>query len=148
MGTHYTPYKNGQSLVEVVVAIGVVVLIVSGLVIAVISSLRSAQSSRLRSTATKLTQDGIEIMRNLRDTGWSQFALNDSPNAWCLGLDGILVELPSCTGNIVIGGLTYTRTALLTETSTDQLTVTITVTWIEGKTLKNSNATTYLTKWR
>jgi type II secretory pathway pseudopilin PulG len=145
-------FTKGQSLVEAVVAIAVVVLIVSGLIIAVISSLRSAQSSRARSTATKLTQDGIEIVRNLRDLGWTDFISKDSSVAWCLGNDKELSNLPvDCVNNIPadsVNKIPFTRTALITETSPNQATVTIEVTWLEGQTPRKSTVTTYLTQWR
>jgi hypothetical protein len=145
-------WNKGQSLVEAVVAIAVVVLIVSGLIIAVISSLRSAQSSRARSTATKLTQDGIEIVRNLRDLGWSDFISKDSPIAWCLGNDKELSNLPAdCIHNIPADSVSktpFTRTALITKSAQNQATVTIEVTWLEGQTSRKSTATTYLTQWR
>jgi Tfp pilus assembly protein PilV len=150
MNTHKTAYhhKKGQSLIEVVVAIGVVILIVTGLIVAVLSSLRSAQSSKSRSVATKLTQDGIESIRNLRDSGWATFISKNSVNPWCMGSDGVLVDHPPCAQAIVSGGISYGRTAQITSTAIDQATVTVTVTWIEGQTAKNSTATTILSKWR
>jgi type II secretory pathway pseudopilin PulG len=139
---------QGQSLIEVVVAIAVVILIVSGLIIAVISSLRSAQSSKARSVSTKLTQDGIESIRNLRDSGWATFISKSSATSWCLGTDGLLTDHPPCPQNIVTGGITFIRTVLIADTGGDQATVTVTVTWTEGQTAKNSTVTTVLTKWR
>lgn len=140
--------RNGQSLIETVIAIAVVVLIVSGLVIAVISSMRSAQSSRARSLATKLTQDGIESIRNLRDSGWANFIDSyTSFDEWCLGTDGI-PSPPDCT-DITISNLHFTRTALIENSGQDQVTVTVRVTWKDGSTTdRQSKASTYLTKWR
>jgi Tfp pilus assembly protein PilW len=150
MYIHATRRTKGQSLVEVVVAIAIVILIVSGLVVSVITSLRSAQSSRNRSIATKLTQDGMEIIRNLRDNGWNQFITYHSLDPWCMDSSGVLTAPdPVCAPNSTSSSTSFTRTALLTyDVILNRMSVTITVVWTEGRTVKNSSAETYLTQWR
>jgi Tfp pilus assembly protein PilV len=143
--------NKGQSLIEAVVAIGVVILIVSGLIVAVISSIRSAQSSRSRSVATKLTQDGMESMRNLRDSGWTQFISLASGVEWCLGSDGIITapdETDLSCPQIESAKTFFDRRIVISDTSDEQATVMVTVTWTEGSTPRRSSAVTYLTKWR
>ena len=145
--------RKGQSLVESVVAIAVVILIVSGLIVAVISSLHSSQSSRARSTATKLTQTGIEAIRNLRDGGWTQFITFVSPVAWCLDESGNPLppnDIDSSCPQIITGGVSFDRRVLITADvfPPEKTTIKVTVTWTEGQTPKVSEAETYLSKWR
>lgn len=59
--------QNGQTLVELVVVIGVLVIVVGALVFATIASIRNAQFSKNQAQATKLAQEGIERVRTGRD---------------------------------------------------------------------------------
>lgn len=62
-----TSKQNGQSLVEVVVALSVAAVIITALLIVVITSLRNAQLSQTQSRATKYAQEGLEKVRAIRD---------------------------------------------------------------------------------
>lgn len=59
--------NKGQSLMEVVVATAVGVLVVMALVFATIFSLRNANFAKNSAQATKLAQEGIEMVRLGRD---------------------------------------------------------------------------------
>jgi Tfp pilus assembly protein PilV len=137
---------KGQSLIEVIVTIVVVTLIVTGLTVAVITSMKSAQSSRARSTGAKLTQDGIEKIRNLRDKGWNTFMTYSGQ--FCLRDATEPSEISSCS-DISVGTLKYRRTVeFVPEAANEKMTVTIKVEWNEGEEIRTSSATTYFTKWR
>src|SRR3989338_7550054 len=58
---------KGQTLLELVVVMGVSVLVIGALVFATISSLRNAQFSKNQTLATKLAQERIERVRTARD---------------------------------------------------------------------------------
>lgn len=59
--------ENGQSLLEVIVAVSMGILIVSALTFATIFSLRNANFAKNSAQATKLAQEGIERVRTGRD---------------------------------------------------------------------------------
>lgn len=59
--------EKGQSLMEVIVAATVGILVASTLTFATIFSLRNANFAKNSAQATKLAQEGIEMMRSLRD---------------------------------------------------------------------------------
>ncbi len=59
--------QNGQSLIEMVVVVSIGVLVATALVFATIASLRNSQFAKNQSIATKLAQEGIEIVRGIRD---------------------------------------------------------------------------------
>lgn len=61
------PVKHGQSLVEVVIALGVVVILAVSLVSASLIVQRSARNAKNNTQATKLVQQTIEQLRVLRD---------------------------------------------------------------------------------
>lgn len=58
---------KGQTLLEVIVTSAVGILVVSALTFAVIFSLRNASFAKNQAQATKLAQEGLEIVRSLRD---------------------------------------------------------------------------------
>lgn len=58
---------KGQSLLELVVVIAVVVIVIGALTFATIASLRNAQFSQNQAQATKLAQEALEWTRSGRD---------------------------------------------------------------------------------
>lgn len=59
--------QTGQTLLELIVVITVIVLVVGALVFATIASLRNARFAQNQVQATKLAQEGMEQVRSLRD---------------------------------------------------------------------------------
>ncbi len=59
--------NKGQTLLELVVVISVVVIVVGALVFATIASIRNASFAQNQLQATKLAQEGLEKVRSLRD---------------------------------------------------------------------------------
>lgn len=57
---------KGQTLLELVVVIAVIVIVIGALVFATIASLRNAQFSKNQAQATKLAQEGLELVRSGR----------------------------------------------------------------------------------
>lgn len=59
--------EKGQTLLELLAVISVMVIVVTALVFATISSLRNSQFAQNQNQATKLSQEGLEKLRSLRD---------------------------------------------------------------------------------
>ena len=59
--------SKGQTLIELVIVVAVIVLVVGALVFATISSIRNATLAKNQSQATKLAQEGLEKVRSLRN---------------------------------------------------------------------------------
>lgn len=59
--------QSGQTLIELIVVMAVSVIIIGALVFATIASLRNAQFSKNQAQATKLAQQGLELVRAGRD---------------------------------------------------------------------------------
>ena len=59
--------EAGQTLLELIIVMAISVIIIGALVFATVSSLRNAQFSKNQAQATKLAQEGIEIVRSGRD---------------------------------------------------------------------------------
>ena len=65
---------RGQSLLEVVFAVGIVAIIILGIVSLANRSLGNSNSSRDRSLASRHVQEMTECLREARDTDWNTFA--------------------------------------------------------------------------
>lgn len=67
MMVNFLKSQKGQSLLEIVVMIGVLVVIVTGLTIVTINGLRNSQFSKNQLQATKLAQAGLEQARTIKN---------------------------------------------------------------------------------
>lgn len=123
----------GQSLFELVVAIGVSALIIVAIVSLVTNAIRSATFSRNNAIGTSLGDDAVEWLRTQRDTDIVGFLANTSASPiYCFqALDW---NTPSaCTSSDLIENL-YTRQGTFsTETISGKTVVhaTITVSWTD-----------------
>ena len=132
---------KGQSLVESVVTLGVVVLLVTGLIVGTTSSLKYAQSSRSRNVATQYASEGLELARKERDNGWIAFARS---GIFCVGPNGTIPTEPC----VLLDGQ-YTRTLTYTyDAVAGAVVVQAEVAWIEGGTKKTITLQTTLTNWK
>jgi len=144
--------QSGQTLVEAIVVIGMVMLLVTGLISGTTASLKSSQSGKARSDATKSAQDGMEIIRLIRDNNWTTVTSHANGLTYCLESDGTIIG-GSCDGNIKTVDTKLTRTVVFTwlpdninpNTTID---VHVTVSYQEGESTKTVSLDTYLTQWK
>ncbi|OGD31083.1 hypothetical protein A3A25_03565 [Candidatus Azambacteria bacterium RIFCSPLOWO2_01_FULL_46_26] len=73
MTKHILQNNKGFSLLETVVALGILVVGIGGAVGLVAQSLASIEAIKNKVISANLAQEGIEVVRNLRDENW----LND-----------------------------------------------------------------------
>ncbi len=78
--------QTGQTLIEAIAALGVGVVVVTAIVVVVISALNNAQFSKNQNLAAQYAQQGMEIMRQMRDSDWSSFSLYGN-GSYCLDKD-------------------------------------------------------------
>lgn len=139
-------FSRGQTLVEAVVVVGIVVLLVTGLIAGTTASLRSAQSGRTRTQAVSLAQEGIEIVRGIRDENWNTFATYTG--SYCLGDDRVLtINAATCAPNITTPEGTLARSVSF-EWQDPKMVVTASVSYPEGETNRDVTLTTYFTEWK
>lgn len=81
--------QDGQMLIEVLVALGTAVVVLSATVVAVLSALNNAQFSKNQNIATQYAQEGMEVMRKMRNSDWTTFSgLN---GVYCLDQEKVLL---------------------------------------------------------
>lgn len=146
--------ERGQSLVELVVVIGMVILTLTALIAATTSSLHNTTSDKTRSIAVKYAEEGIEIVRRERDKSWEALSgLADENNGlYCLGKDETFIPGPCTSPNL--GVLSYIRSVTLVSVATPTpptppyLSVTVSVSSGDTSQTIPVTITTRLTQWK
>lgn len=142
--------EKGQTLFEIVVALGIGVVVITSIVAVVTVSLRNANFAKNKTEATKYTQEALEWLRSEKEKDWPVFfARSGSPAYWCLQSLSWPDSAGQCAQNQTISGATtFTRNVTLTTTdidgdlALDDIAATVTVSWSEGGRPHTSSATT------
>lgn len=126
--------ENGQSLIEVLAALAVVLLVVLALVVAVTTSVKSSDFARKRTQASSFAQQGMEKARSYRDqNSWATFSTNCG-NLSALGLSS--TPAPSFTLTV----------SCVDEGSSTKKKIIVTVSWTDTSGTHNSQLISYFTK--
>src|SRR4030042_4162482 len=142
-------YESGQSLVEAMIALGVAVIVIVALVNLSLISLRSSTVAQNQLTAKNLANQGLEVVRSLRDQDWGNLPpASTEPyylNSEKTGLVSDIVEKIDKES----GDEFFTRKIFVADVGDDQKKqVTCEVTWSDSSGDKQVAVPTYLTNWR
>jgi Tfp pilus assembly protein PilV len=98
--------QEAQGLLEVIVALGIIISGIVGMVNLTISNQTATSEASDRLIATNFAREGIEVIRNIRDTNWLSCEINSGVlncNDWDQGLSSdttqTLVALFDVTNN-------------------------------------------------
>lgn len=69
-----TSEEKGQTLIEILVAMSAAIVILTAISVTISSSLNNANYSKNQTLATKYAQEGMEIVRQIRDSNYVVFA--------------------------------------------------------------------------
>lgn len=139
--------NKGQTIIEIIVVIGVVVLLATGLIAGATMTIKSAQFGKSKTLAVRYSQEALEKARSLREAGWETFLLygSDLGKEWCLDKAGIWTEaITSCTANI---DNLYTRSVVFIWQDPG-MKVDVTTTWNDGTKTYTVTVGTILTQWQ
>ena len=88
----------GQSLLEAVIALAALMLILSASAVAIVTSVNNATFLRNQNQASKLAQEGMEFVRNEKNTSFNNFRVNIANGTKCLnGLKDFSPAGQDCT---------------------------------------------------
>ncbi len=73
---------RGQSLLEITVALGALSVLLTVSAMAIIGALSNAQEAKFQNQASIYAQQGIEILRQMRDSDWGSF--NNLTGVYCM----------------------------------------------------------------
>ncbi len=146
--------NKGQSLFEVIFALGIASLILVAAIALTTSSLRSSTFSKNSLVATQLAQQASEWLRSERDSDWVSFSARASATGttWCLVDTSWPVVTGACSGTM--SGTIFSRSATLTSRDTnndtiiDSIDADVSVSWEDGQGTHTSKNQTTLTDWR
>ncbi len=142
-------FNRGQTLVEAIISISVVLLLVTGLVAGTSASLKTSQSGRSRDQAVKLAEEGLEYARLLRDTSWS--TLTAYTGNYCFDPAAqtplVLTSDGTCTTKKTTSDTVFTRFLRFSGTPT-RVVIESTVSYVENTSVQQVSLTTYLTRWK
>ena len=146
----------GQTLVEILVAVAMVVLVLVAVVGRSVDSVRNSIFSRNQILATRFAQEGVEWTRSQRDRlGWNALvsALDSDPVTYCvLALTDSIENLTSGTCSSVILGTIFNREVFIDYEDEpnppgDYVDITVTVSWSDQVGDHASELGTRLSQW-
>jgi len=135
--------RRGQSLIEVVIAMAVIVGLAVALVTTTLVVQRASRTAKNTSQATKLVQQNIEQVRILRDRqGFASLANNDcwvltntadiNPNNWKLANNSSDPSV-DCPESVLLNQVVFDRSLKIEiGANSDQKKVTVTVSWTDS----------------
>ncbi|MBI3443675.1 hypothetical protein HY008_03310 [Candidatus Woesebacteria bacterium] len=160
---------KGQSLFEVLIALGVIAVIVVAVVSLGVTSVRNNVFSRNNALATKFSHETMEWVRGERDRSWTTFVSRmgaTSSGSFCLTSSppSVWPSLGPCASNQTINdtqtpfvrqlSLTcYNRLDLATPIgcsggSTDTIEALVVTSWTDAQGVHDARSSTYFTNWR
>ena len=146
--------RRGSSLIEVIVATGIVALVMTAIVAAITVSIRNAAFAKASTLGTKFSQEGMEFFRRqLNILGWESFVstlqTDGSSITYCLDTlpanATAFAALPNavCAANEFVDARNiFQRFAEISvDNSSGQavITVTVRVTWQDGELQRSSH---------
>ncbi len=99
--------QRGQSLVEIILAMGLAAIILPALLTGLVSSRQGKAQQAQRTQAVYLLNETVDAVRSVREKGWTGFAVNGtyhpiiSGSSWTLGAGSAVVN--NFTQQVVIG---------------------------------------------
>lgn len=150
--------NKGQSLFEVVFAIGVSALIITGIVILAANAVSNSTFSKNKTLAGRFTQETVEWLRGERDADWdtfysySAYSYPETPETgiWCLpSLDWSLAKVGLCGDSDTIPANTiFYREINFTQIDIGNVESKVVVYWYDGKGFHQVSTVTNFTDWR
>ncbi|MBI4096647.1 MAG: hypothetical protein HY425_02920 [Candidatus Levybacteria bacterium] len=134
--------QSGQTLLEILLAFSVSVLVLSAIVIGVTGSLNNANYTKNQNLANSYAQEGMAVVRQIRDSSWENFFNMTDAKNYCLPSSNILAAnfSPDCitTGDGKVG--IFERSVVIYHDSDDcpnkkmpGTQVTVKVAWSDSK---------------
>ncbi len=158
--------NQGQTLIEVIVSLFIITVGIIGTLMLANYSIQAGTQSRERVQASVLAQEGIEVVKNIRDTNWIKMANGVTGVTWNSNLSVGPVDDAAYSSSFPIntigklngltganGALTnFDRTTIIDEVSSpanpDKKQVTCIVSWTNSRGLQTVKAIDYITNWQ
>ena len=138
-------FFSGQTIIEVLFAVGVISICLVALMAAITSAVNNARFAKNSGLANKYAQEAVEVARRLRDrNSWSDFTSNFNGNM-CFDSEASEPNGLCDTSCAKIDNI-FTRCINFNNNS-EKMTITVNVSWDEGGRSHQIQTVTFLTKW-
>lgn len=149
---------RGQSLVEVVVSLAVVILLAVSLVSTSIFVQKASKSAQNNTQASKLVQQNIEQIRIFRDRNANGFdalpssgcrvlvATDSNPANWSLSSLASCDTPPPGAEVVALNNTTFNRWLSFASPNSNEKSVTVTVSWTDSSGLQSVANATFLSR--
>lgn len=129
---------KGQSLIEVLVALGIISTIIIAVATVVITSLNNTQLSKDQNLATKYAQEGLEITRSIRNRDFTAFS--SLTGTYCLpkNAENLGTSQSGCTIPNIDHFIRSIQIEHTPGCGTNVSKITAVVSWRDGKCTTNS----------
>ena len=112
--------ESGQSLIEIVIALGIGAVLIVGAVIAITTSLKSGSENKTTQTGSFLTQELIDHVTVYARADWRNiWDLSKSPTEYHIVVSGSTFATSSGQEVVMVDGVSYNRYFILQNTSRD-----------------------------
>lgn len=138
-------YQVGQTLVELLVALGIAAVVVVAMIALASTSLANITFSRLQGESSRLARGTMEWLRSERDTDWNTFATH--AGTWCMPTLSWTIGT-ACTSGNPIPDTTLFREVVLSQISADEIEASARVYWTDSKGTHETRLNSRLTRWR
>lgn len=101
--------QKGQSLVEILVALGIGVILIGGVTALITVNLRSSSESKTTQVASSITQEVIDGVRSKADADWNGFYALGKGSANKYYISSSTLAIATGTEQLTIGEYTFTR---------------------------------------
>lgn len=148
--------QSGQTLIEVIIAVGLMVLVFTSLAAGITLSIRNNRYARNQTLSKDYVREELEFLRSMRDQmGWESFAASTKVGTYCFQT---LPTTPTayaakaigaCSSTQTISGTPFMRELTIVKSGapTNLITATAVVSWIEGSKSFDANSRLELRQW-
>ena len=142
--------QKGQSLFEVVLALGVITAITIGIVSLTVNSIRNAAFSKNKTLAGRYAQEATEWLRSERDNDFTIFETHAQTSQWCL-INLNWNSVGACGESDKISGTPLLRNVIFSTNLVSGKTVidaSVRVYWDDAQGTHEVRSTTSFSDWR
>ncbi len=138
-------FQVGQTLVELLVALGIAAVVVVAMIALASTSLANITFSRLQGESNRLARTTMEWLRSERDTDWDTFA--SRVGTWCMPTLSWTIGT-ACTSGNPIPDTDFFREVVLGQISADKIEASVRVYWTDSKGTHETRLNSRLTMWK
>ena len=87
--------QKGQTLLEILLAFSVAILVLGAVIGGVITTLSNTQYTKNQNLARSYAQEGMDIVRGIRDSSWPKFSSYTTNTTYCISQNSPTLTDPS-----------------------------------------------------